>query len=376
MRYLLAFFVPLALLGCGSMGSKNEGPGPAAQATGVAAQQNRITYTPVLADRKNIDALQERLRKLNEAGIVQNNYSLAKAQCWLDTAKTQYHENDRTGYIEESMTESQKIIQALEANKGSKVGYETPLVARSSRLRDDLWAELSKFKGNEATLACNARTVACAEVRLVRAGHADQQSGWRAATPHVMMAEDGIRRAGQEAASCAAPNVAAVVPRAAPAPAPSPAVAPVSTPAPVTVRAAAPAPVVQTITKESFVLLSDTLFKFNKSGINDMLPGGTERLDGIAQRLKTYQSLSTVRIVGHTDRYGSEEYNNDLSARRASTVRAYLDSQGVRASKTEVSGMGKSQPVTKCSTSASRSAQIVCLQADRRVNIDVTGLVK
>jgi OmpA-OmpF porin, OOP family len=368
MRHIFVLFVPLALLGCGSMGNKSEAPGPAAQATGIVAQQDRITYTPVLADRKNIEALQERLRKLNEAGIVQNNYSLAKAQCWLDTAKTQYHENDRTGYIEESMTESQKIIQALEANKAAKVGYETPLVARSSRLRDDLWADLSKFKSNETTLACNARTVACAEVRLVRAGHADEQTGWRAATPHVMMAEDGIRRASQEAASCAAPAVAAVAPRAAPAPAPAP--------APVIVQSPAPAPIVQTITRESFVLLGDTLFKFNKSGINDLLPGGIERLNGIAQRLKTYQSLSTMRIVGHTDRYGSEEYNNDLSTRRASTVRTYLESQGIRASKTEVSGMGESQPVTKCSTSAPRAVQIACLQADRRVNIDVTGFVK
>lgn len=361
MRHILALFVPLALLGCGSMGHKNEAPGPAAQATGLVSQQSRITETPVLADRKNIEALQERLRKLNEAGIVQNNYSLAKAQCWLDTAKTQYHENDRTGYIEESMTESQKIIQALEANKAAKVGYETPLVARSSRLRDDLWADLSKFKSNDSTLACNARTVACAEVRLVRAGHADEQTGWRAATPHVMMAEDAIRRAGQEAASCAAaPSRAATAP----------------TPAPVIVQAPAPAPVVQTITKESFVLLGDTLFKFNKSGINDLLPGGIERLNGIAQRLKTYQSLSTMRIVGHTDRYGSEAYNNDLSARRASTVRAYLESQGIRASKAEVFGMGESQPVTKCSTSAPRAEQIACLQPDRRVNIDVTGFVK
>ncbi len=107
-----------------------------------------------------------------------------------------------------------------------------------------------------------------------------------------------------------------------------------------------------------------------------MLPGGIARLNEIAQRLKTFQSLSTMRIVGHTDRYGSEEYNNDLSTRRASTVRSYLESLGLRASKTEVSGMGESQPVTKCSTSATRAAQIACLQADRRVNIDVTGFVK
>jgi OmpA-OmpF porin, OOP family len=361
MRYVYVLILPLVLLGCasqrGNSGSAaGEGPGAAAQNTGLTQQQNRITETPVLADRTNIDALQQRLRALNEAGVPQNNYSLAKAQCWLDTAKTQYHENDRTGYIEESMTESQKIIQALEASKTAKVGYETPLVARSTRLRDDLWADLSKFKTNDATLVCNARTVACAEVRLVRAGHAEQQTGWRAATPHVMMAEDGIRRAGQEATACAAPVVAQAVPT------------PVAPVAP----AAAPA-----LTKETFVLLADTLFKFDKSGRDEMLPGGKQRIDAIAQRLKSYQSIATLNVVGHTDRLGSDAYNNPLSARRASTVQAMLESMGVKAAKAQASGRGKSDPVTTtCSDKLPRAKLIDCLQPDRRVTIEVTGVVK
>ncbi|MEP6790533.1 MAG: hypothetical protein ABI907_04135 [Ramlibacter sp.] len=159
----------------------------------------------IQADRKTIEAVQQRLRMLSEAGVAQNNYPLAKAQCWLDTAKTQYHENDRTGYIEESIAESLKIVQALEGDKGRKVGFDTPLVARSTRLREDLWSQLSAFKSREATLICNARTVACGEVRLVRAGHAEQQTGWRQATPHVQMVEDAVRRATAEAASCKPP---------------------------------------------------------------------------------------------------------------------------------------------------------------------------
>jgi outer membrane murein-binding lipoprotein Lpp len=154
----LSLFISLALAGCAQTAIKNEAPGPGSQATGLAAQQQRITEDKVLADRKTIEALQQRLRKLNESGIPQNNYPLAKAQCWLDTAKTQYHENDRTGYIEESLTESQKIIAALEANKSANAGFDTPLVARSTRLRDDLWMELGKYKNNAATLSCNART--------------------------------------------------------------------------------------------------------------------------------------------------------------------------------------------------------------------------
>jgi OmpA-OmpF porin, OOP family len=193
----------LALTGCAQNATKNEAPGPAARATGLVPQDQRITDSQIQADRKTLEAIQQRLRVLNERGVPQNNYGLAKAQCWLDTAKTQYHENDRTGYIEESIAESLKIIQALEADKSVKVGYETPLIARSKRLREDLWAQLNAFKGRESTLICNARTIACGEVRLVRAGHAEQQTGWRQATPHVQMVEDAVRRAAAEAASCA-----------------------------------------------------------------------------------------------------------------------------------------------------------------------------
>jgi OmpA-OmpF porin, OOP family len=360
MRYIFALILPLLIVGCASNGGKNEAPGASAQNTGLAPQQDRITDTRVLADRQGIEALQQRLRKLNEAGIPQSNYPLAKAQCWLDTAKTQYHENDRTGYIEESLTESKNIIQALEVNKSAKVGYETPLVARSTRLRDDLWAELSKFKGNDNTLSCNARTVACAEVRLVRAGHAEEQTGWRAATPHIMMVEDGLRRASQEAAACASPLVARAVPAVVPA-------APVLA-APVAASA---------VSKESFVLLADTLFKFDKSGRDEMLPGGVQRLDTIAQRLKAYKSIATLNVVGHTDRLGSNAYNDPLSARRASTVQATLESMGVKAAKAQASGRGKYEPVTKaCSNSLPRAKLIDCLQPDRRVTIEVTGIAQ
>jgi OmpA-OmpF porin, OOP family len=361
---LLALCLPLVLIGCAQTPAKNEAPGAGAQNTGLAAQQQRITDERILADRQSLDGLQQRLRKLNESGIAQSNYPLAKAQCWLDTAKTQYQENDRTGYIEESMTESLKIIQALEANRDARVGFDTPLVARSSRLRDDLWAELGKHKGNASTLVCNARTVACAEVRLVRAGHAEEQTGWRAATPHVMMVEDGLRRAAIEAASCA-------VPVAARAPVPAPVVVPAPTPAP------APTVVTREVTKETFTLLSDALFKFDKSGRDEMLPGGKERLADVANRLKSYQTIANLTIIGHTDRLGSEPYNDPLSVRRATTVMNHLTSLGVKASKMDAQGRGEREPTsTQCSDKLPRAKLITCLQPDRRVTIEVTGIAK
>lgn len=205
----------IALAGCAQPVLQSEAPGPAAQATGLLPQSQRITDMRIAADRKTMDTLQKRLRALNESGVPLNNYPLAKAQCWLDTAWTQYHENDRTGYIEESLAESLKIVQALEADKTVKAGYDTPLVARSTRLRDDLWAQLGALKMRESTLICNARSIACGEVRLVRAGHAEQQTGWRQASTHVQMAEDALRRAKFEAASCNTPTADSSQPSAA-----------------------------------------------------------------------------------------------------------------------------------------------------------------
>ena len=246
-----------------------------------------------MGDRLTLEAVQLRLRKLNEAGVPQNSYPLAKAQCWLDTAKSQYHENDRTGYIEESMTEAVKIVQALEADKSAKVGLDTPLVARSSLLRGDLWAQLSNYKNQPVTLACNAKTVACAEVRLVRAGHANEQTGWRQATPHVLMVEDALRQAKTEADRCL--QTAQLSAR----------------------TALAGVPV---ISRETYVLLTDTLFKFDKSGSEDMIPGGLQRLADVAQRLKAYKSIQTLTVLGYTDRLGADDYNDKLSETRAKTV--------------------------------------------------------
>ncbi|MFC6282261.1 MULTISPECIES: OmpA family protein [Polaromonas] len=354
----LALFAVVVLAGCSSGATRNEGPAASAQATGLAPQQTRFTDERILSDRQTIEGVQQRLRKLNEAGIPQNSYSLAKAQCWLDTAKSQYHENDRTGYIEESLTEAVKIAQLLEADKSTRAGYDTPLVARSSKLRDDLWAQLSNFKNQPASMACNARTVACAEVRLVRAGHADEQTGWRQATPHIQMVEDALRTAKIEADNCAQPKAGVPV-------ASSVALAPA-------VAGAAAA-----TSKETYVLLTDTLFRFDKSGAEDMIPGGLQRLADVAQRLKAYKSIQALTVIGYTDRLGSDEYNDKLSEARAKTVQAHLQSLGVKSATTVAQGKGKRDAVSKdCAAGLGREQLIQCLQSDRRVTIEVTGIAK
>jgi OOP family OmpA-OmpF porin len=345
------------LAGCSLGAARNEAPGHSAQSTGLTPTASRISDERILMDRQTLEGVQHRLRKLNESGIPQNSYSLAKAQCWLDTAKSQYHENDRTGYIEESLAEAVKITQALEADKNARAGYDTPLVARSSKVRDDLWAQLSSYKSQPASMACNARTVACAEIRLVRAGHADQQTGWRQATPWIQMAEDALRTAKIEADACPHPKAAVMTAT--------------------DTQAAKSLAGATFVGREIYVLMTDALFKFDKSGVEDMIPGGRQRLTEVAQRLNTYKSIQTLTVLGYTDRLGSDDYNITLSEVRAKSVQAYLESLGVKSASSVAQGKGKLDSVSRdCGRSLGREQLIQCLQPDRRVTIEVTGASK
>ncbi|MGR3710000.1 MAG: OmpA family protein [Alterinioella nitratireducens] len=64
----------------------------------------------------------------------------------------------------------------------------------------------------------------------------------------------------------------------------------------------------------------------------------------LARNLQEYRD-STVEVVGHTDNTGSAEYNQDLSARRASAVAGILLEQGVAPSRVRSIGRGEDQPV-------------------------------
>jgi OmpA-OmpF porin, OOP family len=356
----------LALLtaACGSLNpfSSSTSAKSAGDAKGsLNTQSARITDETILADRRTIESLQGRLAELNKAGVPVKSYNFAKAQCWLDTAKTQYHENDRTGYIEESLEQSIGLIRTMDANRSAAALSATPLVAGSHKLRDDLWARLNGFK-TQRGFECAAQTVACAEVRLVRAGHASEQTGWRQANPHIGMVEDAIKLAEREAAACNPPSIAAVT-----APLPARPNVPAPLPAPAPVGAAG----------ERFVLLSDTLFKFDKSDLGNMLPGGRIRLNAVVAQLRKYERIERLEVLGFTDRLGSDQYNAALSAARAATVRDYLASQGVRADAMSASGRGKANSMSgACSDRGSRSDLIACLQPDRRVEIEVYGVAR
>lgn len=154
-------------------------------------------------------------------------------------------------------------------------------------------------------------------------------------------------------------------PQPAPAPAPAPVVAapePAPAPAPAPVAPPPPAPKFEKVT-----MSANELFGFDSATLAPSQP----KLDDMANLLNADTSVNNVVITGHTDRLGSDKYNQKLSERRAEAVKAYLVSKGVSASRLTAQGKGKSQPVVQCNDKKMKRADLIkCLEPNRRVEID------
>lgn len=91
-------------------------------------------------------------------------------------------------------------------------------------------------------------------------------------------------------------------------------------------------------------------------------------LDEVSTTLIEYPKTA-VDVVGHASADGPDDYNQDLSERRANSVRSYLVNSGVQSVRLHAVGMGESQPVADNSTQAGRVA-------NRRVEILLTPIVE
>lgn len=137
--------------------------------------------------------------------------------------------------------------------------------------------------------------------------------------------------------------------------------------------APAPSPVTQKVT-----LSADVLFEFDRYALK---PEGKARLDELVGQIKGI-ALEVIIAVGHTDRIGSEAYNQKLSVRRAESVKAYLVSKGIQPNRIYTEGKGEKAPVTgdKCRNMGAENAGnkklVACLQPDRRVDVEVVGTRK
>ena len=90
----------------------------------------------------------------------------------------------------------------------------------------------------------------------------------------------------------------------------------------------------------------------------DLTPEGREILGRQAQWLLKYPQV-TVQVEGHADERGTREYNIALGARRAQSVKAYMQSRGLDANRMRTISYGKERPVAVCN-------DISCWSQNRR----------
>jgi outer membrane protein OmpA-like peptidoglycan-associated protein len=112
------------------------------------------------------------------------------------------------------------------------------------------------------------------------------------------------------------------------------------------------------------VNLSDVLFDTGKSTLR---PGAREKLAKISGIVLAYPDLR-LAIEGNTDSVGSDAMNQQLSEKRAGSVRDYLAKENIPAASMTSQGFGETQPVASNDTAEGH-------QQNRRVELVVSGEV-
>jgi outer membrane protein OmpA-like peptidoglycan-associated protein len=105
---------------------------------------------------------------------------------------------------------------------------------------------------------------------------------------------------------------------------------------------------------------SGLLFDYNSDRIK---PTAAENLRNLARSLNNYPNTDLV-IVGHTDDIGSDQFNLDLSRRRAQAAASYLASLGVNSARLRTYGRGEEEPAAANTNETGR-------QQNRRVEVAI-----
>jgi OOP family OmpA-OmpF porin len=164
----------------------------------------------------------------------------------------------------------------------------------------------------------------------------------------------GFWTPAQAIALCDPELVAAAAP-----PPPAPVAAPA--PPPPVVAQPAPLPLPQPVT-EKVTYAADVFYDFDKAVLK---PEGKASLDELAGKVKAV-ALEVIIAIGHTDSIGGDQYNQQLSVRRAEAVKTYLVSKGIDPNRIYTEGRGEREPIADNRTDAGRAK-------NRRVGTEIVG---
>jgi len=118
-----------------------------------------------------------------------------------------------------------------------------------------------------------------------------------------------------------------------------------------------------TLVEDKIILPDAIYFEFGSATIKDeSLP----ILDQVFKVISEAKSFKGLRVEGHTDSIGSDEYNQKLSRSRAQSVRSYLVKKGVDAQLITATGFGESKPIATNTTDEGRAE-------NRRVEFNVNN---
>ncbi len=90
------------------------------------------------------------------------------------------------------------------------------------------------------------------------------------------------------------------------------------------------------------ILEAPVMFDYDAADITD---GARSTLDAKLPVLRTNTALR-IRISGHTDSRGSDEYNLALGLRRAASTRKYLSDRGIAAGRIDIVSFGEERPAS------------------------------
>ena len=98
----------------------------------------------------------------------------------------------------------------------------------------------------------------------------------------------------------------------------------------------------------------------------DLNAGFFQVLNSVALVVNEFNQ-TVIEVAGHTDNTGGDQYNQQLSERRAGAVAAYLGTRSVRSDRVITVGMGEARPIATNDTEAGR-------QSNRRVELTLVPL--
>jgi outer membrane protein OmpA-like peptidoglycan-associated protein/tetratricopeptide (TPR) repeat protein len=127
------------------------------------------------------------------------------------------------------------------------------------------------------------------------------------------------------------------------------------------------------IDKNKAYRLNNIYYDFDKSNLRDI---STKTLDSLYFIL-TENPLIIIELGSHTDSRGSDEYNLDLSQKRAQSCVDYLISKGIAKERISPKGYGESKPLQDCSKlpecPTTSAGDCDCHQLNRRTEFRIIG---